>query len=132
MVPSNGNATVDKSSLTFTAADWDTAQTVTVTGLDDDFDNPTDLTATISNTPSGGDYGSSEAADVAVTVTDDETKGLTLTPATLTVAEGGTGTYDVVLDSEPTGSVTVDGGGDVGQLETRRLTSPTSLTFTDS
>ena len=83
---------------------------MTVTGLDDDIDNPTDLTATISNTPSGGGYGSSEAADVAVTVTDDDVKGLTLTPATLTVAEGGTGTYDVVLDSEPTANCYSCGG----------------------
>ena len=34
-----GEATVDVSLLTFTPANWDTAQTVTVTGVDDDLDD---------------------------------------------------------------------------------------------
>ena len=128
VAPSNGNATVDKSSLTFTASDWDTAQTVTVTGLNDDIDNASDLTATISNTPSGGGYGNSEAESVSVTVTNDDTKGLTLSASTLTVAEGGTGTYTVVLDSEPTADVTVA----VLSSNGNATVDKSSLTFTAS
>ena len=34
-----GEATVDKSTLTFTAGDWNSPQTVTVTGVDDSLDD---------------------------------------------------------------------------------------------
>ena len=58
--------------LTFTVDNWDTAQTVTVkAGEDDDAANET---ATLTHTASGGDY-ASITADLAVTVTDDDTGG---------------------------------------------------------
>ncbi len=130
----NGNATVSPTSLTFTTGNWSAPQTVTVTGLDDAIDNPSDLTATVTNTPSGGGYGNEEAASVSVTVTDDDVKGLTLSPATLTVAEGGSGTYTVVLDSEPTGSVTVtvtsSNGNATVDTDPETTGSQSTLTFT--
>ena len=56
----------------------------------------------------GADYAGVSAADVTVTVTDDDTAGVTLTPTTVSVAEsGGTATYTVVLDTQPSASVTV-------------------------
>ena len=42
-----------------------------------------------------------------VTVNDNDTAGVSITPTTLTVAEGGEQTYTVVLDSEPAGTVAV-------------------------
>ena len=57
------------------------------------------------------------AAGVAVTVTDDETAGVTVSETTLTVAEGGSATYTVVLDPQPSSdvviSVTASGNTDV-------------------
>ena len=54
--------------LTFTPQNWQTPQTVTVTGVaDTDTD---DETVTVSHGVMGGDYGSVSAADVTVTVTD--------------------------------------------------------------
>ena len=48
--------TLDKTTLTFTTDNWDTAQTVTVkAGQDDDGANDT---ATLTHTASGGDYAS--------------------------------------------------------------------------
>ena len=41
------------------------------------------------------------------TITDDDERGVTVSPTSLTVAEGGTGTYTVALTSEPTADVTV-------------------------
>ena len=65
-----GSADVTVSgALTFTAADWDQAQTVTVAAAQD-ADAAND-TATVSHTMSGGGYGSMTASDVAVTVRDD-------------------------------------------------------------
>ena len=64
--------------LTFTAADWDQARTVTVSAAQD-ADAAND-TATIVHAVSGADYGTNEvtAGDVSVTVDDDEA-ALTLT-----------------------------------------------------
>ena len=69
---SGGDADVTVSgALTFTPSDWDTAQTVTVSAAED-ADAEGDA-ATVSHAVSGADYGSVAAADVAVTVADNDT-----------------------------------------------------------
>ena len=81
--------------LRFTAGDWETAQTVTVS-TDQDSDAADDK-ATLAHTAVGGGY-DGETADLAVTVTDDETAAVTLTVAPGSVAEdvAGTGTLVTV------------------------------------
>ena len=101
----NADVTANPASLTFTTSNWSTAKTVTVSAAEDD--DPTQDTATVTHTVAGGDYASFAASSVAVTVTDDDTPGVTVAPTSLTVGEGGTGTYTVVLDTLPTGTVTV-------------------------
>ena len=62
-------------------------------------------------------------------ITDDEVAGVTIVPDTgLSVGEGDTATYTVVLDSEPSAAVTVNltGSGDLAAV----TVSPTVLTFT--
>ncbi|WP_354635627.1 DUF4347 domain-containing protein [Planktothricoides raciborskii] len=102
--------TVDKSTLTFTSANWDTAQTVTVTGVDDNIDDG-DIGYTISTTANSTDtnYNGITAATVAVTNTDNDKAGITVTPTSgLTTTEaGGTATFTVVLDSQATSDVTI-------------------------
>jgi hypothetical protein len=68
-----GEATVSPDTLTFTASDWDTAQTVTVTGQDDDVDDG-DQTVTITHQASSADsaYNTLPAQEVTVTVADDD------------------------------------------------------------
>ena len=58
--------TLDKASLTFTAATWGTAQTTVTAGEDDD---AVDDEVTLAHTASGGDYGS-VTEDLPVTVAD--------------------------------------------------------------
>ena len=62
-----------------------------------------------------------------VTITDDDTAAVSVTPTELTVLEGGSGSYSVVLASEPTADVTVTVGGHDG---TDVSVSPGALTFT--
>ncbi len=62
-----------------------------------------------------------------VTVTDDETAGITVSTPTLTIEEGDSDTYTVKLATEPTGAVKVSIGG---ASETDLTVSPSSLTFT--
>ena len=76
---------------------------------------------------SADEYDAVTIAGVAVTVTDDDTAGATVSETTLTVAEGGSATYTVVLDAQPASdvviSVTKSGSPDV-------TVSPATLTFT--
>ena len=44
---------------------------------------------------------------VELTLEDDDARGVTVSETGLDIAEGGGGTYTVVLDSQPTGQVTV-------------------------
>ncbi|MDE0613404.1 MAG: fibronectin type III domain-containing protein [bacterium] len=101
-----GAVTVPSTTLTFTATDWNTAQTVTVTALQDDdgADESVEVTATASSTDS--DY-SGQSADVTVTVDDDETANLLVGASSLTLAEGGTASFGVRLATRPLATVTV-------------------------
>ena len=117
-------ATVDKAALTFTTTNWATAQTVTVTGAQDD--NATDETPDVTLTAAGGDY-ASLTAKVDVTLDDDETAALVLSADDLTVPEGEDGTFTVALASRPTAQVIVS----VASSEEAAATvSPAALTFT--
>jgi len=123
--------TVFPASLTFTPGNWSTAQTVTVTGIDDlvvDGDVAYTI-VTAAATSTDGSYSGMDAADVGVTNTDDDTAGITVIPTSgLTTTEGGgTATFTVVLDTQPTASVTI--GLSSSDL-TEGTVSPTSLTFT--
>ena len=66
-------------------------------------------------------------ASAAVTITDDDERGVTVSEETLPVTEGGSGTYTVVLTSQPTADVTVTVSVPPG---TDVSATPTSLTFT--
>ncbi len=111
--------------LTFTPANWNMAQTVTVVGVNDDIANPAPRTATMSHTIDGGGYDEVAVDNVDVTVTDDDMVGFTFLPTTVSVNEGGTSPYTVALATQPTGPVTValTASGDL-------TVTPTSLTFT--
>ncbi|WP_301555214.1 DUF4347 domain-containing protein [Planktothrix agardhii] len=125
--------TIDKTSLTFTATNWNTPQTVTITGVDDLIDDGdiayNIVTATATSTDSN--YSGFDASDVAVTNSDNDTKGITVTPTTgLTTTEaGGKATFTVVLNSQPTANVTIP----LTSSNTAEGTiDKTSLTFTSA
>ena len=85
---------------------------MTVTGVDDALDDGdigyTIVTAAAISTD--GNYSGVNASDVAVTNTDDDAAGITVTPTSglaTTEAGAGTATFTVVLNSEPTADVTI-------------------------
>ena len=130
ITPVSGDTTVAmvSSPLTFTTANWNAAQTVTVTGVNDDIVNPIDRTATVTHTITGGGYDSVSVADVTVTATDDDTAVVTISETALTVdpEAGGTNTYTVVLESQPTANVVITPVS--GDTTVAMVSSP--LTFT--
>ena len=121
----NADVTANPASLTFTTSNWDTAQTVTVTAVDDEIDEDAE-TVNLTHSASGGGYGSVTAVTVTVTVNDDDTRGVTVAPTSLTIDEGNTDTYTVELNTLPTGDVMVD----IGSSNPDVTVSPSSLTFT--
>ena len=122
----------DQTTLTFTPTNWSTARMVTVVAADDD-DAVNDPAVTLTHTASGGDYESLTGPSLSVTITENDTRGVTLSTTALTVNEGDTESYTVLLDSEPTGNVTVTVGGATGDVSVDTSTESgdqTTLTFT--
>ncbi len=127
--------TVSASSLTFTATTWSTAQTVTVTGVDDAPANPADgnrdYTVTLTVNPSTADVNYNALSPVTVyAVNADNEYGLELGTVTGPVTEaGGQATFTVALVTQPSAAVTVS----VTSRDTSEGTvSPSSLTFETS
>ncbi|MCY4232816.1 MAG: spondin domain-containing protein [Bacteroidetes bacterium] len=104
-VDTDSNTQGLQSSLTFTTSTWNTAQSITVTALEDNDESNHDITVT--NTASGADYASVEA-DLSITVMDNDEPGLMVNPVSLTVNEGGVATYTIQLTTLPSGTVTVE------------------------
>ena len=130
--------TVSASSLTFTATTWSTAQTVTLTGVDDAPANPADgdqdytVTLTV-NMPSTVDpkYDALSSSPVTVyAVNADNEHGLKVSSVTGQATEaGGTATFTVALMTRPLQAVTVTvTSRDAGE----GTVSPSSLTFETS
>ncbi len=120
---SNGDVTAQPASLTFTRDNWDTAQTVSVrAGHDDDAVNDS---ATVGHTVSGAQgYAGIDVASVSVAVSDDDTASVTVSESSISLTEGESATYTVVLDTQPVGNVLIS-------LFANGVTvQPADLTFT--
>ncbi len=115
--------TLDKNELTFTTTTWNSPQTVRVTA-DEDTDK-TDDRETLTHMASGGGYGGVNKG-LPVTINDNDKPRLILSRNSLTITEGGNGTYTVKLATPPTGDVTVTIGGTSG---TDLTLNNASLTF---
>ncbi len=95
--------TVSPSSLSFTSANWNTPQMVTVTGVDDAVvDGGIGyLIVTAPATSSDSSYSGVDAEDVSVVNSDNDIAGITVTPTTglNTTEAGGAASFTVVLRS---------------------------------
>jgi hypothetical protein len=106
-----GEGTVDVGSLTFTTANWNAPQLVTVTGVNDDVDDGTQVYPILIGPAASSDttYNGLVVANPSISNTDDDTAGVTVAPlTTLITSEASTqATFTVVLRSEPTAPVTI-------------------------
>ena len=126
-----GEGTVSPASVTFAPADWDTAQTVTVTGVDDALADG-DVAYTVVTAPASSSdttFNNLDADDVSVTNQDDDVSALTLTIAPSEVSEGaGPAATTATLsrnDADLSSALTVD----LSSSDTSELTVPPQATI---
>jgi hypothetical protein len=122
--------TVSPVSVTLNHGNWYVEQTVTVTGLDDpdpdgDIDYQIITAPAVSNDQN---YNGLDAADISVTNQDNDTIGISVNPVSglITTEAGGTVTFTVGLNNQPSADVTI--GLSSSDL-TEGTVSPASLTF---
>lgn len=102
--------TVSPSSLTFTASDYSSAQTVTVTAVDDAIDEASPHSCTVTNTLSSSDpnYNGFSANSVVMSITDnDEAPTLSINDATV-LESAGNAEFTVTLSAASGQAVSVD------------------------
>ena len=112
---SNGNGvdvSVDPCSLTFTTANWDTPQTVTVTAINDTWaDGKTEVDQvgfTVTSAESDPCYADGCISSVSVTIHDDDSDAILVSKTSASIAEGGAGdSYTIELATDPTDPVTI-------------------------
>lgn len=124
---------VSPENVTFTAGDWNVAQTITVTGLDDFVDDG-NIDYTIITAPAvSADpfYNAKNPANISVSNVDDDTAGILVNPPFgLSVVEaGGATNFTIVLASEPAADVVID---IVSADTTEGTVAPATVTFTPS
>lgn len=133
-----GEATVFPAQLTFTDTDWNTPQTVTVTGVDDSVVQSTQTTAVVSVAGGTTDTGYQSLGNksVQVRIIEDDvaemligTNGQGDIQDIVIYEDIGAGEVDVSLSAQPTAPVVINFViTDIGEA----IASPTQLTFTPS
>jgi len=135
--PSSAQQTIN---LTFTQADWQTPQTVTVVGqADSTVDGPQTSTLTVGK-PTSADAGFDAlvATSLTVTTVDTDSAGYTVSTTSISTNEGATTSFTVVMNRRPESDVTVpvvSGNPAEGLLSTSAsgpFTASLSLTFTNA
>ena len=126
--------TVSLASVTFTSTNWNVAQTITVTGVDDALVDGSVAYSIVTGAATSTDpaYNGRNAADVTGTNTDDEVVvpgTISVSPnAGLTTTEaGGVAAFIIVLDTAPTANVTI---GLTSSDTTEGTITVASVTFT--
>lgn len=120
---------ISKSSLTFTASNWDTEQSVTFTSIDNSIDDgDVTVSVTIKSTSSDINY-NNISSGFAITVKDNDTSGIITDTTPTTITEGQHITRTFKLKSQPTSNVTLN----ISSNNSSRLSiSNSSLVFTES
>ena len=116
-------AAVPELTLTIAAGAVQASASFTLKPVDDEVDEA-DETLTVGGTAAGSGL---TVAGAALTITDDDARGVTVSPTALPIDEGASGSYTVVLTSQPTADVTV---AVTVPPYTGLAADPTSLTFT--
>lgn len=102
---------LDKSSLIFTSANWNTPQSITFTAVDDSIVQNTPRQAEIFQSVSSSDidYNDFLLGLITISLIDDDTPGVILSASSIGVTEGGLAqSYSIRLETQPESSVTIN------------------------
>lgn len=124
---SDAQVTTSPTTLTFTSADWNIPQTVTVTAVDDSIAE-NDHTGSVGHSITSADtvYNGIAAAPVTANISDNDGVAVIISTNTLELTEGGdSATYTLVLGSQPSADVVIT-PYDFDEISV----SPMSVTFT--
>ena len=86
--------------MTFSTGDM--SQTITFTATQDDVDDDGKSVLLAFGAPLPGGVSLGTTVTTTVNITDDDGAGVSVSESSLTIAEGSSGTYTIVLDSQPT------------------------------
>ena len=106
-----GEVTTGSSTVTFTNSNWDSAQTVTLTGVNDDIDDGNvNSTVTVAVVDGSSSNEFDNVADQSFTVanTDNDAPAFEVNTSATNVDEGATVTLTLVLRTAPTTNVMID------------------------
>lgn len=121
---------ISKSSLTFTASNWDTEQSVIFTAIDDSIDDgDVTVSVTIKSTSSDINY-NNLSSGFAITVKDNDVSGIIADTMPTTITEGQHITRTFKLKSQPTSNVILNISSN--DTNSRLSISKSSLVFTES
>lgn len=121
---------VSPAQMTFTPNNWNTAETILVSAIDDELvEGPHFITITHTISSNDTDYGSMNITSLRVDIEDDDTPGVRLNKEEVHVTEGNPvgETYTIVLNTQPTANVTINIATDteIKSLEPRIFTPET-------
>ena len=126
-----GEGTVAPTTVTFTSANWSSARTVTVTGVNDNLSDGNQPYTIVTNAATSGDngYNGIDPSNVAVTNLDNDIASILVSPVSglVTTEAGDFDVFTIVLGSQPSADVTI--GLSSSDL-TEGTVVPASLTFT--
>ena len=119
---------VEPTSVTFDSGEM--SQTIDFTATQDDVDDDGESVQLGFGTSLPDRVSAGTPNQATVNITDDDGVGVTVSETSLTIGEGSSGTYTIVLDSQPTADVTVTINDPSGSTDV--TAEPASLTFTDT
>ena len=121
---------ISKSSLMFTASNWNIDQSVTFTSIDNSIaDGDVTVSATIKSTSSDINY-NNLSSGFTITVKDNDASGIITDTTSATITEGQSITRTFRLKSQPTSNVTLNISSN--NTNSRLSISKSSLLFTES
>ncbi|HID98684.1 MAG TPA: hypothetical protein EYP59_00105, partial [Thiotrichaceae bacterium] len=128
-----GEVTVSPATLTFTPSNWNTAQTLTLTGIDDiatDGDQTSTITLSVNDASSDDQYDPLADKTVNVTTVDNDSPGITSNPNSLSISEpNGTASFTIKLNTQPSANVTINS---ISASNAECSVSPTSTTIANT
>ena len=124
--------TVAPASVSFGSGNYSTAQTITLTGVNDNIDDDNvnvNILNAISSTDA--DYGALDNTTITAVNVDDDTRGYTLTGASYSYTEGVAQNWNLRLSTEPTDNVTATISV-INSTRDNEFTIPSPVVFTPS